>query len=137
MTQVFSFEFWKFLRASLHRTPLVAASAYTQIKLWKKEAVSGWIPFLVVGPYIFCTPHPIHLNIGFFKAVLHGNNALSFVAFWAKNWYSRFLRKVLVFQKTSFKVGVLKTLKIPNDFNMKICRSFKRRAIFKISSTVF
>ena len=34
-------------------------------------------------------------------------------------------KKVLVFQKTCFKVEVLKTLKISNDCHIKICQSHK------------
>ena len=41
----------------------------------------------------------------------------------------------LVFQKTCFKV--LKTFKVPIDCHVKTCRSYKRRAILKIPSTVF
>ena len=83
----------------------------TQIKFSKK-----WSPF--------CTPH----------SIFYGNVALSFVVLWAKKQYSSFLRKVLAFRKTCFKVKVLKTFKIPSDCHIKAFRSLKRRAILKIPS---
>ena len=42
-----------------------------------------------------------------------------------------------VFQKTSFKVKVMKTFKISSDYHIKICPSFKQRAISKVSGTIF
>ena len=45
---------------------------------------------------------PSHLV--FCGTVLNGNVALSFVVFWTKKWYPSFIRKVLVLQKTCFKV---------------------------------
>ena len=49
----------------------------------------------------------------------------------------QFFEKVLVFLKTCFKVKVLKTFKFSSDNHMKICQSFKRRAISKIPGAVF
>ena len=49
----------------------------------------------------------------------------------------KFLRKVLVFQKTYFKVKILKTLKIPGDYYIKTCQSLKRGPILKVPSTIF
>ena len=49
----------------------------------------------------------------------------------SEKWYSSFLRKAFVFQKTCFRVTVMKTFKIPSDCHIKICRSLKRRAILK------
>ena len=48
-----------------------------------------------------------------------------------------FFKRACVFQKLFFKVKVLKTFKISSDCHMKTCRSYKRRAIFKIPSTAF
>ena len=51
------------------------------------------------------------------------------------SWYSEqekvssFLRKVIVFQKTCFKVKVLKTFKIHSDCHIKTFRSLQRWAI--------
>ena len=42
-----------------------------------------------------------------------------------------FFRKGLVFQKTFFKVKILKTFKISCDCHIKPCLSLKRRAFFK------
>ena len=48
-----------------------------------------------------------------------------------------FFKKVFVFQKTCFKVKVMKMFKISSDCHIKKCLSFKRRAILKILSTFF
>ena len=68
----------------------------------------------------------IVLKLASDMAVLTGNDALAIFVASTKIRYSRFLKKVFVFQKICFKVKVLKT-----------CRSLKRRAILKIPSTVF
>ena len=54
-----------------------------------------------------------------------------------KKRYSSFLKKVFVFQKICFKVKVLKTFETFIDCFIKTYRSFKRRAILEIPSTVF
>ena len=54
-----------------------------------------------------------------------------------KKRYSSFLRKVFVSQKICFKAKVLKKFETFTDCHIKTCRSLKRRAILKISSTVF
>ena len=69
--------------------------------------------------------------------VLYGNDALSILVLSTKKWYSSFLRKVFVFQKISFKVKVLKTLKIFTDCHIKTSQSLKQRTILKIPRTVF
>ena len=43
----------------------------------------------------------------------------------------KFLRKVLVFQKTCFKVKILKTFKIPGDYYIKTWQSLKRWLLHK------
>ena len=53
-----------------------------------------------------------------------------------KKPFFNLLKKVLVFQKTCFRVRVLKIVKISSDCYIKTCRSLKRRAILKIRSTV-
>ena len=70
-------------------------------------------------------------------AVLYGNHAFPFLVLSTKKRYSSFLKKVIVFQKICFKVKVLKSFKIATDCHINTCRSPKRRAIFKILSTVF
>ena len=77
------------------------------------------------------------LTLAFERAVLYENVASLFVVHWIIKHCSSFLRKVLVFQKIYFKIRVLKTFKISNDYHIKTCRSLKQRAIFKIPSTVF
>ena len=42
-----------------------------------------------------------------------------------KQSYSSYVRKVLVFQKSCFKVKVLKTFQIPSDYHIKTCGSLK------------
>ena len=41
----------------------------------------------------------------------------------------QFSKKVLVFQKTSLKLNVMKTFKISSDCHVKTYRSLKRRVI--------
>ena len=52
------------------------------------------------------------LTLAFDWAVLYGNIAFSIAVFSTKKQYSSFLKELLVFQKTCFKVKILKTLKI-------------------------
>ena len=54
-----------------------------------------------------------------------------------KKRYSIFLKSACIFQKIHFKVKVLKSFKIFNDYHIKVCRSLKWRAILKIPSTIF
>ena len=70
-------------------------------------------------------------------AVLYENDAFSTLVLSVNKMFSSFLKKIFVFQKIFFKVKVLKSFKISTDCHIKICRSFKRRAILKIPSTVF
>ena len=57
--------------------------------------------------------------------------------FQPKSKNSSFFRKRFRFPKICFEVKVVKTLKVSSDFHIKICRSIKRRAVLKISSTAF
>ena len=59
----------------------------------------------------FCTPHAICLNINFDKAVLYGNIAFLILVLSSKKKFSSFLKNGLVFQKTYFKVKVMKRSK--------------------------
>ena len=70
-------------------------------------------------------------------AVLYGNDAFSILVLSTKKRYSRFLKKVFLFQKIYFKMKVLKSFKVFTDCHMKTCRSLKQKAILKIPSTVF
>ena len=72
----------------------------------KIKAVSGKTPFLMIYP--FCTPDSICLNFGFRQGSF-GNVALSIVELSTKKQYSGFLKKIFVYQKTCFKVEVLKS----------------------------
>ena len=47
------------------------------------------------------------------------------------------MEKVFIFQKTYFKVKVLKTFKMSTDCHIKTCWSLKQMGIFKIPSIVF
>ena len=60
-----------------------------------------------------------------------------FVVLPTKKQHSSFSRKVFVFQKTCFKVKILKTFKTPSDCRIKTYLFLKRRAILKIPSTAF
>ena len=79
----------------------------------------------------------IVLKLASDMAVLTGNDAIAIFVASTKIRYSRFLKKVFVFQKICFKVKVLKTFETFIDCHIKTCRSLKRRAILKIPSTVF
>ena len=70
-------------------------------------------------------------------AVLYGNDIFSILLLSTKKQYSRFLKKVSVFQKICFKVKLSRTFKIFADSHIKTCQSLKRRAILKIPSTIF
>ena len=71
------------------------------------------------------------------RAVLNENDVFSILVVWTKKWYSSFLKKLFVFQKIWIKVNVLKTFKSFTDCHIKTCRSFKRRAVLNIPSTLF
>ena len=89
----------------------------------------------MIGP--FCPRDCICLNIGFCQ-LCYGKDASSILALSTKKQYSSFLKKVFVFQKTCFKVKVLKTFETClSDKNMPIsqteayfenllCRFFRR-----------
>ena len=100
---------------------LFITGSYIQIK-FKTKWDSDKSPFFLTG--LFCTPHSICLNFNLYspfnfdRAVLYENVALSFVV--------PFFRKVLVFQKTYFKVKVLTMFKIPSDCHIKTYQSLKR-----------
>ena len=98
-----------------------------------KTKATGKILLFVIGPS--CTTHSICLNIviDLLQAVLYGNVELSILVLSIEKWYSIFSQNVFIFEKIGFEVGVLKTFKT----FMKTCRSLKRRAILKISSTAF
>ena len=68
---------------------------------------------------ILYLPFNLFSTLAFGRVVLYGNVSLSFVELWTKKWSSSFLRKVLVFQKSCFKVKVLKRFKILNDSHVK------------------
>ena len=69
--------------------------------------------------------------------VLYGNDAFSILVLSTKKQYSSFLKNVLFSRKLSFKVKVLKSLRIFIDCHIKTCRSQKRRPIVKIPTTIF
>ena len=88
---------------------LFIRDSYTQIKFSKQETVSDKSPFFLIGPFLL--PTQFVLTLAFDMAVLYGNAALSFVAVWTKKTVLQFLRKVLVFEKTCFKLTYWKRSK--------------------------
>ena len=60
--------------------------------------------------------------------ILYENDAFSILVLSTNKKYSRFLKKVFVFEKIGFKVKVLKTFRNSTDCHTKACRSLKRRA---------
>ena len=123
--------FSKFTRKHLWRR---AISVKFQIEITFRHECSP-VNLLHISRTPFPKNTPEWLLLAFDSAVLHENNALSYRVLRTKKWYTSFLRKVLVFQKTCFKVKVLKTFKIPTDYHIKTCQSLKWRA--KIASTDF
>ena len=97
----------------------------------EKKAVSGKTPFFLICP--FCTSYLIWL--------LRGQFCMEMFRFQLQ--YSQLKNSNPVFErfeffnKTCFKVKVLKTFKIFNDCHINTCRSSKWRAFFKIPSTAF
>ena len=83
---------------------------YTQAKFSKKWT-SQWQKSIFCDRFSFYFPFQSVLPLAFDRTVLYENVTLSFAVRWTKKWYSGFLRKVLVFQKTNFKIKVLKTFK--------------------------
>ena len=105
-----------------------------KLNFQKFGEVSGKSPLFGIRP--FCTPRSICHNNCFWCGSLM-RKCCAFIRSTLKwKWNSSFLRKVLVFQKTSFKVKVLKTFKIASGCHIKTCQS-KRRAILKIPTTIF
>ena len=82
----------------------------------------------------FCTPYTTCLNIGYWQGILYKNVAFSIIILSTKKRCSSFFKKNIVFQKTCFKVKVLKTFKISSDCHLKICWSLERWTILKIPS---
>ena len=100
----------------------------------KNKAVTGKTPIFVKVHFVFAILFV--LTLASHRAVLNGNDVFSILVISTKKRYSSLLKKVFVFQKICSKFNVLKTFKISTDCHMKACRSLKRRAILKISSTV-
>ena len=113
---------------------LFIRGSFIQINFSKKEVVREQ-PFFAIGTQVL--PIQFALTLAFDRAVFYGNVRLSFVVFSTKTSYFSSSRKYFDFQKTCFKVKVLKTFKILSDYHIKTCRSTKRRAILKIPRTAF
>ena len=71
------------------------------------------------------------------RAILYEYVAFLIFILSTKKRYSSFLKKVFVSQEICFKVKALNTFKISSDCHIKTCWTLKRRAIFKITSTIF
>ena len=91
----------------------------------------------MIGPFFIHYSILFVLTLGSDMAVLYGNDTFLISVLSTKKSFSSFLIKVFVLQKICFKVTVLKMFKISTDCYIKTCRSFKRRAILKISSLGF
>ena len=100
----------------------------------KHKVVTDKTPLFLIGP--FCSRHSNCLKWASDRAVSNGNDVFSVLVFSTKMLYYSFLKKVFVFQKTCFKVKVLKTFETFTDCHIKTYQSLKRRAILKIPSTV-
>ena len=87
-----------------------------------------WVYFVLPTLFVF--------TLAFYRAVLYGNVAFSFLVLSTKKRYSRFLKKEFAFQKICFIVNVLKTFKISSDCHIKKCKSLKRSTILKIPSAL-
>ena len=109
--------------------------SYNSIKFSKKikECMEKRHSFRKVN---FVLPILFALTSVFSKAALYGNVALSIIVLSSKKHCSSLLKKDLVFQKTCFKVKIIKTLKIPSESHVKTCQSLEQRAVLKISSTI-
>ena len=93
---------------------------YNEIKFSKNKGVHGKTLFFWQGQ--FCTPHSICLlTLVFDKTFLYENVTFSILILSSKKRYSSFLKKHLVFQKTCFKVKVMKLLKISGDYHVTTC----------------
>ena len=85
----------------------------------------------------FLLPILFVLTLVFTRAVWYRNVAFSIIVLSSKKRHSSFLKKDLFFQKTCLKAKVIRTLKIPSDYRVKICRSLERKAILKVSLVPF
>ena len=86
---------------------------------------------------LFYTHQSVALTLASDMEILYRNSAFSILVFSTKKRSFSFLKKVFVFQKICFKVKVLTLFRISTDCHIKTWRSYKRRAILKIPSTVF
>ena len=84
---------------------------------------------------VLCTPHFVVLTLAFHRAVFYENITFSIIVLSTKRQYSSFL--FFVFQKTFFKVKVLKSFKVSTDCQIKKCRSLKQRAVLKVPFIFF
>ena len=101
----------------------------------KNEAIPGKAPFFVIDP--FCTQHSICLNIGFSYGIFTWNVCIFNLSVSMTKRYSSFSEKLFLFQKTCFRLEVLKMFKMSTDCHIKICGALEWRTILKISCTAF
>ena len=115
--------------------------SYTKTKFSKNEVASNKTPVFVISDP-FCTFNSISLNFSFWqgsfswKCCVFSPIGLQ-TQLSSKKQCSSFTKKISVFQKTCFKVEILKTSKNSSDCCIKICRSLKRKAILKIRRNDF
>ena len=70
-------------------------------------------------------------------AVLYRNDTFSILVLSTNKQYSRFFKKVVVFQKICPKVKVLKTFKSSSDYHIKTWRRTKKGGLFSKSLEPF
>ena len=127
---------WIWNLVSWHIKPTL----YKRLLNWKKikkKKSSYWQISVLCDTFILHPPSPIRfvLKLTCDRAVLHV--AFLILVLSTEKQNPSFLKKVLAFQKICFKVRILKTFKITNGCHLKACQSLKRRAILKITCTVF
>ena len=97
----------------------------------KNIVISDKTPFSVL-----CTPYSTVLILVFHRAVLYENMTFSIIILSSKRRYTVFFLFFL-FEKTSFKVKVLKIFRVLSDCHMKICQSLKQYAVLKVHIYLF
>ena len=103
---------------------------YTCASFWNKvfKKSSYWQnSVLWISP--FCTPYSVFFSSDSNRCVLYGNCTFQVLALSTKKWYSSFVKSVSAFQKTCFRVWILKIFKISSDCLIKTCLTLKWRAI--------
>ena len=110
-----------YIKATIYEMFLYSNQIFRNIYKTSFLLISLYIPILSV------------LTLALDIVVLYGNVAFFIAVLSTKKRYSSFPLKVFIFQKTCFKVKLMKTFKISNSCHLKICQSLKWRAISEIT----